>query len=83
MITNIALNFPEATRYPENGMITSLGIGISALSAIMSKNMPIYPELEIVEIINSIRLFNISMATKCFYHIPPPLPGSSKFFWEG
>ena len=75
MITNTALNLPEETRYPENGIITSLGIGISALSAIMSKNIPMYPELEIVEIINSIRLFNISRATKWFYHIPPPLPG--------
>ena len=83
MITNAALNLPEETRYPENGIITSLGIGINALSAIMSRNMPIYPELEIVEIIKSIKLFNISSATKWFYHIPPPLPGSSKFFWEG
>lgn len=83
MITSTTLNLPDETRYPENGMTTSLGIGINALSAIMSKNMPIYPEPEIVEIIKSIRLFSISKATKCFYHIPPPLPGSSKFFWEG
>ena len=69
MITYTTLNLPEETRYPENGIITSLGIGISALSAIISKNMPIYPEPEIVEIIKSVRLFNISRTTKNCYYI--------------
>src|SRR5437867_13008314 len=37
--TNAASSFPEKTRYPENGIIISLGIGIRALFATMSRNM--------------------------------------------
>jgi hypothetical protein len=41
-----------ATRKPENGIIISLGIGMSALSNIIRKNIPPYPKPEMIEVIN-------------------------------
>ena len=64
IMTAMMLNFPVETRYPENGIMTSLGIGISALSATIKKKIPRYPEFDIVWMIKFVRLLIISRATK-------------------
>ena len=66
IITNIGLNLPIDARYPEKGMITSLGIGINALSATISKKIPKYPELEIMPMMKFVKLLIMSKATKCY-----------------
>jgi hypothetical protein len=43
----IGLSFPVEAKYPENGIMISLGIGMSALSANMSVNIPRYPVFDI------------------------------------
>jgi hypothetical protein len=48
------------TRKPEKGIIISLGIGMRALSKIISRKIPGYPKLEINEITKSITGLRIS-----------------------
>ena len=48
MMIKTGLSFPVDARYPENGMIISLGIGISALSASMRTKIPRYPVFDII-----------------------------------
>jgi len=53
-------NVPLLTRKPEKGIIISLGIGMRALSKIISRKIPGYPKLEINEITKSITGLRIS-----------------------
>jgi hypothetical protein len=46
------LKVPIATRYPENGRITSEGKGIQALSIAINKATPLYPMAVMVPMIN-------------------------------
>ncbi|MGB8450380.1 MAG: hypothetical protein WCE25_11720, partial [Nitrososphaeraceae archaeon] len=45
---------------PENVIIISLGMGISALSNIISKNIPTYPVVEMNDMTNSMTGLRIS-----------------------
>ena len=58
--TLIGSKVPLLTRKPENGIMISLGIGISALSKIINKNIPGYPRLDINDMTKSITGFRIS-----------------------
>jgi len=51
-ITPVNPIFPVAARKPEKGIIISLGIGMSALSSIISINIPPYPRAAMIEVIN-------------------------------
>lgn len=53
-------NVPLLTRKPENGMIISLGIGMSALSKTLSRKIPGYPNVDMNEITKSMTGFRIS-----------------------
>lgn len=53
-------NVPLLTRKPENGMIISLGIGMSALSKTLSKKIPGYPKVDMNDITKSMTGFRIS-----------------------
>ena len=53
-------NVPLLTRKPENGMIISLGIGMSALSKTLSKKIPGYPKVDMNDITKSMTSFRIS-----------------------
>ena len=53
-------NVPLLTRKPENGMIISLGIGMSALSNTLSKKIPGYPKVDMNDITKSMTGFRIS-----------------------
>src|SRR6185312_4170748 len=81
-IIKTGLSFPVDAKYPENGMIISLGIGIRALSATIRKNIPRYPAFDIVWIIKFAKLLIISKATICqrtsfFFCKSMPLPHSA------
>src|SRR6185312_11658800 len=81
-IIRIGLSFPVDAKYPENGMIISLGMGISALSATIRKNIPRYPAFDIVWITKFAKLLMISKVTICqqtsfFCCKPVPLPHSA------
>ena len=58
--TPMGLNDPLLTRKPENGIIISLGIGISALSKTLNKKIPGYPKVDMNEITKSMTGFRIS-----------------------
>jgi len=53
-------NVPLLTRKPENGMIISLGIGMSALSKTLSKKIPGYPKVDMNDITKSMTGLRIS-----------------------
>ena len=46
--TSKKLKVPCETKKPENGIIISDGIGIAALSSVIKKKIPIYPDDSIV-----------------------------------
>jgi hypothetical protein len=56
-------NVPLLTRKPENGMIISLGIGMSALSKTLSKKIPGYPKVDMNDVTKSMTGFRISNVT--------------------
>lgn len=53
-------NVPLLSRNPENGMIVSLGIGMSALSKTLGKKIPGYPKVNMNDITKSMTGFRIS-----------------------
>jgi hypothetical protein len=55
------VNCPVVTRYPEKGMMISLGRGMQALSMAMVIKIPVYPNVEIVDTTN--RLSSVIIAS--------------------